>query len=589
MDGHGEAPIVAGDDVLERAEAAIVRTKFLAELNPSTRQRADVDQVREAMEEELRISSAKTASKPASLVESLSGVLSKVSPQALPHLRIAKPVQPRAVSDEDVSIVGPAVPSTFPAGGAGELPAISHSPGKVPRVATLIPARVTSSLASPRNALKSSPRSGDQHRAAAKRVETIMKACDASSHDALAELVSAQAGTPAPVPAPVPARKLVRNVLAKLQTASQSTSVAAALRQRNPKLMAALDRLKGEHKAGAAYRSMDLEEVKRRALGKPIAADAAMTVETREDKFLRTLALDAIADFSRHRKAAAGDEEEMPTTAHPPDGEPGQPNEPPTAPSTASRKTRPSATGVQSRVSSAISSPKPVSGLNHFYERHGGPTGSSSHALRPEDFLVLNGQNRVGGEFRRDVDVLRELIMCIDPDNLGTISFENLVATMIKGPSSFAHMRRHLEILFRSADKHGTGILSIAEFSKAIFPRAAADPKLLREIVGYLTYRGPPPEQLRAEYIKHNPEAMAMLRSLFDAYDTDGSGTIDFMELDTAFKAVRALYGSDASKPKDTEGDGIADFMTAMDQSGDGEVTFDEFVIAVGPYLLGID
>ncbi|RYG57242.1 EF-hand domain-containing protein [archaeon] len=206
--------------------------------------------------------------------------------------------------------------------------------------------------------------------------------------------------------------------------------------------------------------------------------------------------------------------------------------------------------------------------------------------LTPEEYLTLCKRAKIGNELKRDVQAFADLYKLVDPECTGTITFDKFMSAMDKGNVSLAYMKRQMEVLFRSADKEGTGTLAVADFARVIFPRA--EHHNLNEILAYTTYAGPSAERIRAEYIKRNPEALELLRDLFNAYDADGSGSIDRSELKNAFAAVRGMYTKKSSEymSADKLSEDTIDIMANVDASGDGEISFEEFVVLVGPHLV---
>lgn len=59
------------------------------------------------------------------------------------------------------------------------------------------------------------------------------------------------------------------------------------------------------------------------------------------------------------------------------------------------------------------------------------------------------------------------------------------------------------------------------------------------------------------------------LRTSFDRYDTDGSGTLEENEVAAALASLGVIASKDA----------VNDLMTAIDQDGNGKISFDEFVL----------
>lgn len=57
---------------------------------------------------------------------------------------------------------------------------------------------------------------------------------------------------------------------------------------------------------------------------------------------------------------------------------------------------------------------------------------------------------------------------------------------------------------------------------------------------------------------------------MFNQFDIDRSGDISFKEL-------RQLFGIDKKSPLNKDFEELINFITAMDEDGDGEISFEEF------------
>lgn len=68
------------------------------------------------------------------------------------------------------------------------------------------------------------------------------------------------------------------------------------------------------------------------------------------------------------------------------------------------------------------------------------------------------------------------------------------------------------------------------------------------------------------------------MRDIFDQFDNDKSGTIDQKELKTVLKAYFEAVG-EANDDERVE-QAATDIMAKLDISGDGQISFDEFVTA---------
>jgi hypothetical protein len=193
--------------------------------------------------------------------------------------------------------------------------------------------------------------------------------------------------------------------------------------------------------------------------------------------------------------------------------------------------------------------------------------------LSPQEMLALSLKVKVGGVLKADVDTFGHLCKLLDPARSGRIPMEPLRA-LLNAESALPYTRRQLEALYLSADKGSRGFIGVDAFAAVMFPKC--DTGQLRELVGYVTYAGPAPDEIRASHIRSNEGAMELLRCLFDAYDTDGSGAIDRGELEAAFAAVRradvqskrgGTHGMDRSYGAQAGGPGAAAAATSPQPS----------------------
>jgi Ca2+-binding EF-hand superfamily protein len=204
---------------------------------------------------------------------------------------------------------------------------------------------------------------------------------------------------------------------------------------------------------------------------------------------------------------------------------------------------------------------------------------------------VLARRKKVGGVPRRDVLAFRrEMCARIDRDGSGDISMPEFLLEVESGASGVQHMRRTLEAMFRSADTNGDGVLSLYEFARVMMPRAS--PRQLNEILAFVTYDGPAVDTQARKKV-YSAETVAQLRSLFELYDTDGSGAIDREEMRAALRAVVSTFyapPTSSDEPLSAEVAAAAQqredaFFATMDKSGDGEVDFAEFVALMSPFF----
>ena len=183
------------------------------------------------------------------------------------------------------------------------------------------------------------------------------------------------------------------------------------------------------------------------------------------------------------------------------------------------------------------------------------------------------------------------MVRRVDGDGSGEISYEEFTAEVESGLSGLNHLKRHMEAMFRAADKDGSGSLSVDELAEVMFQKAT--PAQRAELVAYATYVGPPPKELAARVKRaedYSDETRAQLHDLFSIYDADGSGEISRDEMEAALLAVSELAGAAAggsaiaqAAAKQKVKDQAAKMMASVDTSGDGEISFDEFVVLMGP------
>ena len=160
--------------------------------------------------------------------------------------------------------------------------------------------------------------------------------------------------------------------------------------------------------------------------------------------------------------------------------------------------------------------------------------------LTPAQYYIVNKRNRIGGQLKRDVLAFSDMIKRVDEDKSGEISLDEFRAEVESGESGLSHLGRHLESMFRAADKDGSGTLSVPELANIIFAKAL--PAQRDEIVAFVTYQGPSPKDMVAnEKREYSQETKQQLADLFSIYDADGSGSISVSEMEQALLAVQNL------------------------------------------------
>ena len=132
----------------------------------------------------------------------------------------------------------------------------------------------------------------------------------------------------------------------------------------------------------------------------------------------------------------------------------------------------------------------------------------------------------------------KEIFEALDQDNDGKISTDDLKTAL--GKAGFELTDSEVENVIGMADADGSGTVNWDEFLKVLEKR---------------------PIKRRIE---------AALRRLFDEFDTDKSGSISNSDL-------RKLI-NDAGFGDDVSDDEIEQLIARVDTSGDGKVSFDEFL-----------
>ncbi|GFR90513.1 calmodulin [Elysia marginata] len=130
------------------------------------------------------------------------------------------------------------------------------------------------------------------------------------------------------------------------------------------------------------------------------------------------------------------------------------------------------------------------------------------------------------------------------------------------------------EEAFKLADKDGSGTLEKKELTELLKEGSCNMPESQIDNV-FVYFDGPEGDQriTMEEFIKgmRNIEIfIGRLRSLFDKFDTDKSGYLDSNEL-------RKVMEFSGHKFTDSE---INDILKGADSSGDGKISFDEFLNA---------
>lgn len=144
--------------------------------------------------------------------------------------------------------------------------------------------------------------------------------------------------------------------------------------------------------------------------------------------------------------------------------------------------------------------------------------------------------------------------------------------------------------IFNEADADKSGTVDMAEM------KAAAT-----KLAEYLEMPPPTDEQIaaRMEAIDTNNDGVATLEEflqfmatiklllvcadMFQAVDTDGSGTIDAKELK---KVMTDIYAAEGLEPPSDET--VAETLSELDESGDGTIDFMEFTAFLIPLILDL-
>ena len=207
--------------------------------------------------------------------------------------------------------------------------------------------------------------------------------------------------------------------------------------------------------------------------------------------------------------------------------------------------------------------------------------------MSPAQYYIVNKRNRIGGQLKRDVLAFADMIRRVDEDQSGEISLDEFRAEVESGGGGLSHLGRHLESMFRAADKDGSGTLSVPELANILFAKAL--PAQRDEIVAFVTYQGPSPKDMvQNEKREFSNETKQQLADLFSIYDSDGSGSISVNEMEQALLAVQNLMsggstGQPTPKQLQQNREAAKKMMKLVDVSGDGEVSLDEFITMMGP------
>jgi Ca2+-binding EF-hand superfamily protein len=219
----------------------------------------------------------------------------------------------------------------------------------------------------------------------------------------------------------------------------------------------------------------------------------------------------------------------------------------------------------------------------------------SAASITPEEYRKLSRRTKIGGQLRRDVTAFGDLVKkVVDVSNGSRIPFDAFMAEIEKGQGGLQFMRRQLELIFRTVDKDGVGSLPIDSFAKVIFPKASSEE--IKEMVCFILYDGPDPDQMKIDWLKRAaPDQLDLLRALFDEYDADGGGTVSRSEMQAAFRAMTSGGANgDPSKydPSQQSAMSVADEVAEIfgsdgdDEDDDREITFDEFIQLLGPFFI---
>jgi Ca2+-binding EF-hand superfamily protein len=206
--------------------------------------------------------------------------------------------------------------------------------------------------------------------------------------------------------------------------------------------------------------------------------------------------------------------------------------------------------------------------------------------MSPAQYYIVNKRNRIGGQLKRDVLAFADMIRRVDEDKSGEISLDEFRAEVESGGGGLSHLGRHLESMFRAADKDGSGTLSVPELADILFAKAL--PAQKDEIVAFVTYQGPSPKDMaQNEKREYSQETKQQLADLFSIYDSDGSGSISVSEMEQALLAVQNLISGTTGQPTPKQmqqnREAAKKMMKLSDISGDGEVSLDEFIVLMGP------
>ena len=348
-------------------------------------------------------------------------------------------------------------------------------------------------------------------------------------------------------------------------------SVAQLLNERNPELLKDLEALKEKGRRGSLLRSMDSTEIQQEAnkLIKEHTKEATDLLNfKRLDQEQKAAVLDDLAGLKSSNTKEKVDE---------------------VTPNPTNKLLSAAATAITSKTNKNSRAKSPGKAL-------------SMVSLTPEQYYIMSKRARIGGQFKRDIVTFIELIRNIDKDNSGDISYEEFVNEIETGKAGLSHMKRHLESMFRSADKDGSGTLSIMELTEVMFPKATPQQRV--EIVAYSTYVGPTPKMIAATHDRiYSDDTLRQLRDLFNIYDRDGSGTIDSKEMAAVLQTMAGIlnsannHSSTSSSSSGGGGPPNAQAQAAIEEAelilqsasgsnndnNNGEISFEQFVKLMGP------
>lgn len=151
--------------------------------------------------------------------------------------------------------------------------------------------------------------------------------------------------------------------------------------------------------------------------------------------------------------------------------------------------------------------------------------------------LAMNAVARSLNE--KEIEDLKNLFVALDENGDGQLTIEELQAGM--GQAGLSEAASKLASIIEECDADGDGMIAYTEFLAATVDRK----RVIQEDVCWQAFR---------------------------VFDMDGSGTIDKQEL------AKVLESEEVQEVLGIDSESLKEILTEVDQNGDGEIDFDEFM-----------